>query len=198
MDRVGFAKTRMTDTTPSALVLLFNGFEEIEALTPIDLLSRAGVSVTQASVEPTETVSGRSGITLQTPTQLEAVASQDFDCLIIPGGPGINQLRRHPLICATLRRQHEARRILACICAAPLLLLDAGILPGPRFTCHPSAIQELPQATNQAVVRDQHCITSQGAGTAIPFALALIQQIADNTIAQSVAQAICWNEKKTA
>lgn len=184
----------MPTTTPTTLVLLFDGFEEIEALTPVDLLSRAGVGLTLASLDGNKTVTGRSDLTVHTTRNFETLATQDFDCLILPGGPGIAKLRRHPLLCETLRSFHQRNRTLACICAAPLLLFDAGILPGPAFTCHPSAENELPDSKKQALVRDQNCITAQGAGNAIPFSLALIEHLIDKDTALNIAQAICHRE----
>jgi 4-methyl-5(b-hydroxyethyl)-thiazole monophosphate biosynthesis len=184
----------MTDAPLTALVLLFEGFEEIEAFTPVDLLSRAGITVTLANIDSGESVTGRSGITVQTTQSFETLAAQKFDCLILPGGPGIAKLRKHPLLCETLREYHQSKRILGCICAAPLLLLDAVILPGPAYTCHPAAEDELSDASQQAVIQDQHCITARGAGTALAFSLALIQHLVDNETAQTIAQAICAPE----
>ena len=181
----------MTDAPLTALVLLFDGFEEIEALTPVDLLSRAGVAVTLAGVDSAQAVTGRSGITVQLAHQLKDLATQVFDCLILPGGPGIANLRRHPLICQTLAAHFQSGRTLGCICAAPLLLHDAGLLTGLQFTCHPSAEKELPAAQNKAVVHDQNCITARGAGNALAFSLALVRQMTNNEVAQSIAQAIC-------
>jgi 4-methyl-5(b-hydroxyethyl)-thiazole monophosphate biosynthesis len=184
----------MTDAPLTALVLLFEGFEEIEAFTPVDLLSRAGITVTLAGVDSAQAVTGRSGITVQLEHQLKDLTAQEFDCLILPGGPGIAKLRKHPLLCETLREYHQSKRTLGCICAAPLLLLDAGILPGPAYTCHPAAEDELSDASQQAVIQDQHCITARGAGTALAFSLALIQHLVDNETAQTIAQAICAPE----
>lgn len=184
----------MRDRSLSALVLLFEGFEEVEALTPVDLLSRANVAVTLAGVDTAEPVTGRSNISVQLACQLQDLPTRKFDCLIVPGGPGIAKLRRHPLLCETLRKHHQSGGILACICAAPLLMLDAGILPGPAYTCHPSAENELPNAQKKGVVHDHNSITARGAGNAIPFSLALIQHLIDKETAHSIAQAICFPE----
>ena len=187
-------QNEMTRAPQKAGVLLFEGFEEIEALTPVDLLSRANISVTLAGIDAAGMVTGRSGISVKVKHQLKDFSPQEFDCLILPGGPGIARIRRHPLLCQTLRTQFESGSILGCICAAPLLMLDSGILPGIDFTCHPSAEDELPHAQNQAVVHSGKCITARGAGSAIPFSLALIRQLTDNKTAQSVAQAICYDD----
>jgi len=181
----------MTEAPLTALVLLFDGFEEIEALTPVDLLTRAGVAVTLAGVDSPQAVTGRSGITVQLEYELRDLTAPEFDCLILPGGPGIARLRRHPLICQALAAHFQSGRTLGCICAAPLLLRDAGLLPKLQFTCHPSAEKELPNAQNKAVVLDQNCITARGAGNALAFSLALVRQLTNNETAQSIAQAIC-------
>lgn len=181
----------MTEAPLTALVLLFDGFEEIEALTPVDLLTRAGVAVTLAGVDSPQAVTGRSGITVQLEYELRDLTAPEFDCLILPGGPGIARLRRHPLICQALAAHFQSGRTLGCICAAPLLLRDAGLLPDLKFTCHPSAEKELPNAQNKAVVCDQNCITARGAGNALAFSLALVRQLTNNETAQSIAQAIC-------
>ncbi|MGB0290442.1 MAG: DJ-1 family glyoxalase III [Opitutales bacterium] len=181
----------MTEAPLTALVLLFDGFEEIEALTPVDLLTRAGVAVTLAGVDSPQAVTGRSGITVQLEYELRDLTAPEFDCLILPGGPGIARLRRHPLICQALAAHFQSGRTLGCICAAPLLLRDAGLLPDLKFTCHPSAEKELPNAQNKAVVLDQNCITARGAGNALAFSLALVRQLTNNETAQSIAQAIC-------
>ena len=184
----------MPDASPNALVLLFDGFEEIEALTPIDLLSRAGVALTLANLDGNKTATGRSDIIVQTPQAFETLEMQNFDCLILPGGPGIASLRNHPKLCQNLRDFYQRKVTLACICAAPLLLLDAGILPGLAYTCHPSAEKELLDSKKQAVVFDQNCITSRGAGTAISFSLALLEHLVDKATAQKIARAISYCE----
>lgn len=176
-----------------ALVILHPGFEEIEAVTPIDLLSRAGIDVVTATTGSELPVTGRSGITLVADSFLRDVAKENFEAIILPGGPGIQGLRGNPLLCDILQRQYNAEKWLACICAAPLLLLDAGLLKnGMRFTCHPSTKEEMPEATDvDAVVVDGPILTSRGAGTAGEFALALIERLCNQKTAESIAESIC-------
>lgn len=182
----------MSVTNKRALVILFEDFEEIEAFTAIDLLFRAKVEVTQAAIGETCAVTGRSGINTQTDCRLDTVIEKNFDALIIPGGPGINALRKDRLLLAQIHKYYTQQQTLACICAAPLLLLDAGILPGPAYTCHPAVNSELSHSQDTAVVIDGNLITSKGAGTAIQFALAIVKQMTSNEIANSIAQSICF------
>ncbi|WP_068712425.1 DJ-1 family glyoxalase III [Cephaloticoccus capnophilus] len=196
------------------LAILTDGFEEIEAVAPIDLLRRAGVEVTIAAVTARETrergaeslaVTGRCGMVLQAECLLaEALAAgkTPYDCVFLPGGPGVKTLRASALVLDTLRQHHASGRVLAAICAAPLVLLDAGILQGRRYTAHGSVVDELPEIlANEAVVVDEGgasdtgaagspIVTSRGAGTALEFGLVLVEQLAGRTCAERVAREI--------
>ena len=175
-----------------ALVILHPGFEEIEAVTPIDLLTRAGIHVVQAALAESLEITGKNGIVLQASHHLADVASEAFDAIILPGGPGIQQIRNHSLICKLLQQQRSANRLIGCICAAPLLLLDAGLISGIRHTCYPSVRDELPEALEEPVVQDGVIITSRGPGTSIEFGLQLIQALIDEATAEKIAASICW------
>ena len=129
---------------PTVLAILAEGFEEIEAVTPIDVLRRAGVSVTIAALADSLHATGRSGLTMHADTQLAAVAARDFDCIFLPGGPGTKRLRADPRVGELLRRQNAAGRWIAALCAAPTVLNDAGLLQGRRYTAHFSVADELP------------------------------------------------------
>lgn len=179
--------------TQRALIILHPGFEEMEAVAPIDLLTRAGVAVVQASTSGTLLVEGRNGISLQANHLLADVAGQDFDAVILPGGPGIKELRNDARIVDCLRRHHAAGRLVAAICAGPLLLLDAGLTKGIAYTAHPSTLEELGEPCNQAVVTDGNIMTSRGAGTATEFALALVQALCGENSAGEIADSICWS-----
>ena len=178
----------------SALVLLHPGFEELEAIAPIDLMSRANIEVTVASTCDSRTVSGRSDITIEATTLLKDVDKHAlFDAIILPGGPGINAIRRDPPICKILRRHHDASKWVAAICAAPLVLKDAGILTeGHSYTAFPATKAELPSAQESALVRSGNIITSRGAGTATEFGLGLVEWIVGEDRAREIAQSICW------
>jgi 4-methyl-5(b-hydroxyethyl)-thiazole monophosphate biosynthesis len=176
----------------TVLTLLAEGFEEIEAVVPIDLLRRAGAEVTTAAVVDGIHVTGRSGITAHADTTLTAVAGRDFDCVLLPGGPGVKHLRADPRVRELIQRQAAAGRWLAAICAAPAVLHDAGLLAGRRHTAHFSVANELPHlAAHERVVVDGRLVTSRGAGTAQDFALALVAQLVSPEKAAEVARAIC-------
>jgi 4-methyl-5(b-hydroxyethyl)-thiazole monophosphate biosynthesis len=175
-----------------ALVILHSGFEEIEAVTPIDLLTRAGVKVVQAALSERLEVTGKNGIVLQASHHLDDVVSEPFDAVILPGGPGIQKIRKHPIICKLFKQQKAANRIIGCICAAPLLLLDAGLIANLRYTCYPSVRDELPEALEDRVVQDGTIITSRGAGTATEFGLQIVRALTDKTTANKIAASICW------
>lgn len=175
-----------------ALIILHPGFEEVEALTPVDLLARAEVEVVQAAVGGERLVEGRNGITVQASHLLDEVAEDHFDLVVLPGGPGVFKLRENAQICGLLQRQHRAGKLIGCICAAPLLLKDAGLTEAVSYTCHPSAENELPSARTDAVVEDRNIITSRGAGTATEFALALVACLEGTATAQEIAESICW------
>ncbi|MDE3083750.1 MAG: DJ-1/PfpI family protein [Verrucomicrobiota bacterium] len=177
---------------PTVLAVLTEGFEEIEAVTPVDLLRRAGVEVTTASTSEQIHVTGRSGITLHADTTLTAVAGRDFDCVFLPGGPGAKNLRADPRVRVLVLRQNHSKRWIAAICAAPAVLQDIGLLLGRRYTAHFSVATEMHHLiSNERVVIDGNIITSRGAGTAVDFGFALIEKLVSPTKAREVAQSVC-------
>lgn len=179
---------------PTVLAILAEGFEEIEAVTPIDLLRRAGAEVTVAALGDGIHVTGRCGITMHADTTLTAVisAARAFDCVFLPGGPGVKHLRADQRVRRLVQEQSSAARWLAAICAAPTVLHDAGLLTGRRFTAHFSVAAELPALlADERVVIDGHVITSRGAGTAADFGLALITLLFSAEKSHEVAKSIC-------
>lgn len=173
------------------LVLLHPDFEEIEAVTPIDLLRRAGIIVYTASTSNHLEITSKGGIQIKADSLLSDHEHSLYDALLIPGGPGIFQIRNHRIVQKKIREFHDSKKCIACICAAPLLLLDQGLNETFAMTCHPSVQSEFSSPHPEATVRDQHIITSKGAGTAIPFALAIIEYLLDKKTAQTIANAIC-------
>lgn len=180
---------------PTVLAILAEGFEEIEATAPIDLLRRAGAEVTVAALGDGIHVTGRSKLTLHADTTLtavEAAGPREFDCIFLPGGPGVRHLRSDPRVRAWVLRQHTAGRWLAAICAAPTVLHDAGLLAGRRYTAHFSVADELSDIlADERVVADGHLLTSRGAGTAVEFGLFLIEKLFSAEKAREVARSIC-------
>lgn len=177
--------------TPRVLCLLADGFEEIETITPIDLLRRAGAEVVVASMGDGLDVTGRSAITVRADAMVEdALGTGDFDLLLIPGGPGVAVLREDGRAVGLARDFHAREKTVAAICAAPLILNDAGLLEGRRFTAHFSVHDELPRPLDERVVVDGRLITSRGAGTALEFSLALIATLIGPDEATRVSEAI--------
>src|SRR5438093_1130024 len=121
---------------PTVLVLLADGFEELEALAPVDLLRRADIEVTVATLSDNRHATGRSGITVHGDVALSAVSGRLFDLLFLPGGAGVKLLRADPRVGEIVRQHHAAGRWLAAICAAPTVLNDSGLLGGKRYTAH--------------------------------------------------------------
>ena len=168
------------------LCLLTDGFEEIETVTPVDILRRAGVDVMIASLKGT-TVTGRCGIRIEADADLSDLNPASFDLLFIPGGPGVSELRADGRAAGLARDFAVAGKPVAAICAAPLVLMDAGLLKGRRFTSYHSVRGELGGGLDDRVVVDGNLITSRGAGPALDFALALVAFLVGEVNADRVA-----------
>lgn len=178
---------------PTALTLLADGFEEIETFAPVDLLRRAGVDVTIASLAENRHATGRSGIVAHADLALGAVGEQLFDLVFVPGGAGVKNLRADPRVRPLIERHASAGRWLAAICAGPTVLHDAGVLAGKRYTAHFSVAEELTAIlANERVVTDGRVTTSRGAGTAMEFGLHLVALLTSPAKAAEVSKAICF------
>jgi 4-methyl-5(b-hydroxyethyl)-thiazole monophosphate biosynthesis len=181
-------------TTPqsakSALVIIGDGVEELEAVAPIDLLRRAEVHVVVASREARKLVAGRNGIKIEADVLLDEIAAERFDCVVVPGGPGTAATRKDARVLELLHGHAVAGRKVAAICAAPLVLADAGLLEDKRYTGHASIASELPALAEQDVVVDGDVLTSRGAGTGVHFGLALVEALVGVDVARSIADAI--------
>lgn len=174
------------------LIILAPGFEEIEALTPIDILRRAKIEVTIASLEEDRFVRGRNDISVQADVALSNLKNSDFDCIIIPGGPGAKKLRKSDATLRLVKELFEKNRLIAAICAGPTILLDAGILKDKKYTAHFSHKDELPDIRPEKVVIDDNIITSQGPGTAIVFALAIVEVLEGKQVVEEIKKSICF------
>jgi 4-methyl-5(b-hydroxyethyl)-thiazole monophosphate biosynthesis len=163
---------------PTVVAILADGFEEIEATAPVDLLRRAGADVTVAALADSIHVTGRSGITMHADTTFAAVEPTLFDCIFLPGGPGVKNLRAERRVGEMVLRHHTASKWIAAICAAPTVLHDVGLLRGKLYTAHFTVASELTSIlTDERVVADGRILTSRGAGTAIDFGLFLIEKL---------------------
>jgi len=167
---------------PRVLIPLAPGFEDLEATTLVDLLRRAEFEVVTAGLHA-GLVTGARGMRVAPDAELDAVLAGEFDMVVLPGGmPGARHLRDDPRILALLQRQAAANRYTAAICAAPIVLAAAGLLEGKRATSYPGFVDRLDipglQYVSEPVVVDGHVVTSRGPGTAMDFALALIELLA--------------------
>jgi 4-methyl-5(b-hydroxyethyl)-thiazole monophosphate biosynthesis len=175
---------------PRVLVPLADGFEEIEAVTVIDLLRRAGIEVCTAGLTA-RTVTGAHAIAIEADAMLESVADQHYDMIVLPGGmPGARHLREDPRISRLVRRQAESGRYTAAICAAPSVLASAGLLEGRTATSYPgfldpAAVRDL-ELSDAPVVVDGPIVTSRSAGTALDFSLQLIELLTSREVRNDV------------
>ena len=161
-------------------VFLAEGFEEVEGLTVVDLLRRAGEEVLMVSIGTSLEVTGSHGIKVSADRLFEEADYSDADMLVLPGGmPGTLHLGEHKGLTELLIKFNEAGKKVAAICAAPGVFGANGILKGRKATCYPGCEEKLKGAvlSEEAVVRDKNVTTSRGVGTAIAFALELISQL---------------------
>ncbi|MDR2807308.1 MAG: DJ-1/PfpI family protein [Puniceicoccales bacterium] len=158
----------------SALIILFPDFEEIEAVSTIDVLRRGGMRVVLTAINSESNVVGAHGITciaddVRLPEDL-------FDAVIIPGGPGVLRLRNDKILSKFILKHYNQGKLIAAICAAPLLLHDLGILDKHNYTCHFSVTATLKNAQhNESVVCDKNVITACGPAAGINFGLAILK-----------------------
>ncbi|MEN8141354.1 MAG: DJ-1 family glyoxalase III [Thermodesulfobacteriota bacterium] len=175
------------------IIVLAPGFEEIEAVTIIDVLRRGGVAISSAGLEGRE-VGGAHGITIQADTTLESLGEQLFSGVILPGGMGgTSNLLNSEEVLALVKRHSQAGRVVAAICAAPWVLAKAQLLAGRQATIYPGLEEKLGPDTAKmeaAVVEDGQLITSQGPATAMDFALALVSRFAGAAKAREVARGL--------
>ena len=175
-----------------ALVFLAPGFEEIEALTVVDILRRAGVDVTVAGLTPNVT-EGKHGVKVVPDKSIDDVKVEDFDAVIAPGGnPGYKNLRKDPRVISMVKKAFNSNKLVAAICAGPTVLSDAGILNDKVCTIYPGMDKELEtgggKPKHDIVVVDGNIITSRGPATALPFALKLAEKLAGKQVAEAVSK----------
>ncbi|MDO4523319.1 MAG: DJ-1/PfpI family protein [Eubacteriales bacterium] len=176
-------------------VFLADGFEEIEGLTVVDILRRAGVEVCMVSVTGKRMIRGSHHIGIEADALFEECDFADADILVLPGGmPGTRHLGEHAGLTALLKEFHEAQRGIAAICAAPSVLGDLGLLEGKTALCYPGFEERLIGAriADGTVVTDGHITTSRGMGTAIDFALELTRRLCGAEKANELAATIMY------
>jgi len=160
-------------------LILGENFEEIEAVTPIDILRRAEVEVVTYGVGKRD-ITGSHRIPVRADQVFEReddIEVSEYDALLLPGGPGVNQLVENEAILALIRRFVQAGKWIYAVCAAPLLLDRAGVLQGRRFTCFPGTVASIRSGNyvSEPVVVDEMIVTSQGVGTSLLASLKLVE-----------------------
>ncbi|PWM28586.1 MAG: DJ-1 family protein [Verrucomicrobia bacterium] len=182
----------------TAAVVIFEGFEEVEAVAPVDILRRAGVCVKLVAVGDRLQVCGRSSITVCADALFSEIAESEFDAAVLVGGPGVRAAASDARLIEFFARHFRAGKITAAICAAPGALCRAGVFSGARVTAHPSAMPEISNADideRADVVRDGNAVTSRGAGTAMAFALEIASALEGAQKALEVSSSICYTPR---
>lgn len=175
------------------LVFLAPGFEESEAIVPLDILRRAGLDAVTVSIGEDEAVTGSHGVTVQADITAEALPECLPEMLVLPGGmPGTKHLDSSPFVREYLEKAYLKGAYLAAICAAPMVLGKQGLLIGKKATCYPGFEQYLTGAeVGGDVVRDGNVITGRGMGVAVEFGLKLVETLRGKEKAEAIREAIC-------
>ena len=174
---------------------LADGFEETEAIAVIDLIKRGGIDIEMVSVMGRKEVVGAHNIKIEADSLVEDIDIDNADMLFLPGGmPGTTNLKEDENVRKAVQEAYDDGRYVAAICAAPTILADMGLLKGKRATCYPDMESEIEDAylTGAPVATDENIITSQGVGTAIDFALKLIEVLISEEKAVEIADSIVY------
>lgn len=179
-----------------SLVYVFcaDGFEEVEGLTAVDLLRRAGFDVKTVSIMGRQKVTGSHQITIETDMMFEDL-EKDADLLVLPGGlPGTDYLRAHEGLAELLKKQYKEEKWIAAICAAPSVFAGLGFLKDRKATSYPGCVEAVDcgNYVEEPVAVDGHVVTSRGVGTAIEFALRLIEELKGKDKADQIASSILY------
>ena len=173
-------------------MVLAPGFEEIETITVVDILRRAGARVTLAATEDGN-IQGSRGVTVVPDSPLDEVDASEYDMVVLPGGqPGTNNLLKDKRVPALLVKMNQDNKRIAAICAAPVVLKSAGLLENKTITSHPSVRDELKNDlySEKRVVVDGNIITSRSPGTAMEFALKLVEILFDTARMETVNKGV--------
>lgn len=174
---------------------LADGFEEVEALAPLDILRRGGQEVVTVSINEDNFVCGAHGVTVVADANISDVDVSDADLLVLPGGmPGAKNLLECSAVCKALVRQHSEGKLVAAICAAPMVLGLNGILDGKKATCYPGFESNLNGATYTAelVTEDGNIITGRGPGAAMEFGYALLSRFVDKEVVDGMREGMIY------
>ena len=174
-------------------IFFAHGFEEIEAITPLDILRRAEIDVHAVGIG-SKTVTGSHGLTVHCDMlDKQATSAKGLEMIVLPGGPGVAALEKSPVVDAYIEHALKRELWIGAICAAPSILGGKGLLDGKKVTCHPTVADKLGEGaicTGEPVEVDGKLVTSRGAGTALEFALKLVECLKGKEKADEVRAAI--------
>lgn len=177
-------------------LLLVDGFEDVEALAPKDLLERAGYSVELIAVNNQEIVTSSKNVCVLSNALYQNIHLEDYDLIILPGGPGVPSYSLNTKFIEDLKKRTNQK--IAAICAAPTVLATCGLIKNKKVTCFPSVVDTLKQAgievVDEDVVVDDLILTSRAMGTSIDFGLAIIEWIENKEKADQIKLQICYKK----
>lgn len=176
-------------------ICMADGCEEVEALTVVDLVRRAGIQMDMVSITGNKTITGSHNIVMEADALMEDVDLSKYDGVVLPGGmPGTNHLKADERVLSAIKTFAKDNKLVAAICAAPTVLGYAGLLEGKKATCYPGMEDGLLGATKETkeVVEDGNIITSRGLGTAVAFGLSVVSYFTDEKTAQNLGNAIVY------
>ena len=177
-------------------VFLANGFEEVEAITPVDIMRRAGLDVRTVSIYDSPMVTGAHKVPIQTDMVFCQVDFSQVDLIVLPGGlPGSTNLNAHEGLREALVKHYESGKRIAAICAAPMVFGSLGLLEGKRATCYPGCESTMTGAeyTKQLVTIDGNIITGEGPAAAFPYAYAILEIFAGKAVADQLREGMMFN-----
>eukprot|EP00002_Diphylleia_rotans_P032519 TRINITY_DN683_c0_g1_i2.p1 TRINITY_DN683_c0_g1~~TRINITY_DN683_c0_g1_i2.p1 ORF type:complete len:193 (+),score=50.16 TRINITY_DN683_c0_g1_i2:69-647(+) len=179
----------------SVLVPIADGSEDIETVCIIDVLRRASIDVTVASVAPQQSITAARGTRITADCLISDCAAKDFDFIALPGGlPGAKHLAENEALIQMLKSQKSSNKGYGAICASPALVLQHhGLIDGMEATCYPAFQEKIPAYRQDNVVISGNCITSRGPATAISFSLAIVQALVGREKADAVAKGMLWS-----
>lgn len=176
-------------------LFLVDGFEEMEALAPIDLMRRAGIIVDTVSIKDNKNIVSSRNIQIISDKQIDEINFEDYNMIVLPGGPGTKNYYNSQLLLENIVEFSKSKK-LGAICAAPTVFSSLGILKNKKAVCFPACEEDLIKGeailVNEKVVTDGNITTSKAAGTSIDFALEIIKVLIDENISKKIKNEICY------
>ena len=177
-------------------LILGTGFEEIEALAPLDIIRRAGVEIKSVGISG-KMITGGHGITVEADISIDEVNSEDLDMIILPGGTaGVESIKKSQQAIELIKYAHDNEKTIAAICAAPVLLAQLGYLNGRKAVCHPNVEEKVYLGgallqKDSPVTSECNLVTGRAAGASIEFGLKLVSLLSGQETAETIRKAIC-------